>query len=298
MSGSIKNKAARRLERIGTLASLFKLPVSFMSAGAVLMGYSAYDPFDVWQALWPALSVFFLAAGSAALNNVQDRRIDAGMERTRRRPLPAGRLSPAAGVVLAALAIAAGMAGLLVSTASYAAPLAGAAAVVLYNALYTPLKKRTQLAMIPGVICGMFPSLIGWLAASGSLFSFTPWYLMILFGTWQIPHFWLILMAHRDDYRRNGIPSILDQFSEQHIKNVLLVWVAAFSVLLLFMRPLFPTHHGAPALIPIALALGMPPMFILLLRVSESRSVYKFLFHFLNGSAFIIAMTLVMDAAA
>jgi protoheme IX farnesyltransferase len=84
--------------------------------------------------------------------------------------------------------------------------LLGLAALGWYLAVYTPLKRRTPLALPLGALCGAVPPLIGWCLAGGEPTDFRAVTLAGLFYIWQIPHFWLLQERHADDYRRAGIP--------------------------------------------------------------------------------------------
>ena len=143
----------RFLRKAADIAGLTKcgiaLASAFASAAAYLLSGYIGSPGRI---AGTAAAVFLLAAGAGALNNWQDRAEDALMERTRKRPLPSGRVNPNTALLTAAALIAAGVALLAILSAEAAA--AGIAAVVLYNGIYTPLKLRTAWAVIPGIAAG------------------------------------------------------------------------------------------------------------------------------------------------
>ena len=152
------------------------------------------------------LGTGLVAAGSAALNMLLERRTDALMLRTRNRPLPAGRLRPADALAWGLLLTAAG----LLLLAWRAGTLAAAVALVTwatYLFLYTPLKTRTSLATIVGAFPGALPPVIGWAAATGRLEPGAFVLFAILF-LWQIPHFLAIAWIYREDYARGGLPML------------------------------------------------------------------------------------------
>ncbi|OGR78171.1 MAG: hypothetical protein A2X32_02080 [Elusimicrobia bacterium GWC2_64_44] len=241
------------------LAGLAKPPISFLAGSAAALGCAACLPGRASAALGAGFGVFLLSAGACTLNNWQDRDIDGAETRTRGRPLPSGRLRPGAALAQAALLLAAGLACLALVAGSYAAPLAGALAVLLYNAAYTPLKRRTLLALAPGLLCGALPPLVGWLAAGGTA---RPGliYLMILFGAWQLPHLWLILLSGAGVERRL-VPSFLDRFAPEQLRRMTAAWVAAFAFLTLFLR-VFGFVGGAAVLPLAANALLLPLVFL------------------------------------
>ena len=147
-----------------------------------------------------------VAAGSATMNMLLERRVDALMLRTRNRPLPAGRLRGGDALASGLLLTGAGLALL----AFRAGPLAAAVALVTwltYLFLYTPLKTRTSLATVVGALPGALPPVIGWAAAAGRLEpgAFVLFAIMFL---WQIPHFLAIAWIYREDYARGGLPML------------------------------------------------------------------------------------------
>jgi protoheme IX farnesyltransferase len=154
-----------------------------------------------------ALAVLATAAvvGAAnALNSFMERDLDARMRRTRDRPLPAGRLDPLVAVAL----------GLLVPSfaipvlALVAGPLtAGLAIVALlsYVLVYTPLKRRTPLALFVGAVPGAIPPAMGWTAVTGRLDAGALALFAVLFA-WQLPHFIAVSLYLEDDYARAGLP--------------------------------------------------------------------------------------------
>jgi heme o synthase len=173
-------------------------------------------------------AVLLLAAGSSALNQVQEVSTDALMERTRNRPLPAGRLSRTAGSVIALTLLLIGL-SLLSTTGGTLAALLGLLTVLLYNGAYTPMKKRTAFAILPGALCGALPPIIGWAAAGGDLSDPRIVLLAALFFLWQIPHFWHLALRWQDDYRRAGLPVLCDLFSSGQSRRILGAWI--FSLL-------------------------------------------------------------------
>jgi protoheme IX farnesyltransferase len=146
------------------------------------------------------------AAGAAALNMVAERRLDARMERTRNRPLPAGRMGVAEATVFGVALSAAGVAWLAVAVNLLTAAIS-AATIVSYLGIYTPLKTRTSLCTIVGAVPGALPPVMGWAAARGSLDMGALVLFMILFF-WQLPHFIALAWMYREDYAKGGFPML------------------------------------------------------------------------------------------
>ena len=143
------------------------------------------------------------AAGTIALNQFLERDGDALMERTRRRPLPDGRMEPAQALVFGMGITLGGILYLLLVvdplTALVTALTAGS-----YLFVYTPLKRRTTLCSLPGAVSGALPPMAGWVAACGEL-GYGAWVLFSILFLWQIPHSLAIAWIYRTDYARAGI---------------------------------------------------------------------------------------------
>ena len=147
--------------------------------------------------------IALISAGASALNEVLERKSDALMLRTARRPLAAGRIGLAHGLLVAFATIALGSLVLLRFTNPITVAL-GLLTVFTYVAVYTPLKRRTTLATFIGAFPGAMGPLLGWTAARGRI----EWPAVALFAilfVWQFPHFMAIAWLYREDYGRAGI---------------------------------------------------------------------------------------------
>jgi protoheme IX farnesyltransferase len=145
-----------------------------------------------------------VAAGAAALNQLYERDTDALMRRTRLRPLPDGRVPPAAARLFGIILSVAGLV-LLGAFVNLPATLLALATLVVYLAIYTPMKRRSPKATLVGAVPGALPPLIGWVASHGSVGAGgTALFLIVFF--WQIPHFMAIAWLYRDDYGKAGFP--------------------------------------------------------------------------------------------
>jgi protoheme IX farnesyltransferase len=187
---------------------LFKLRVTLMVVmtawagfylGSMRSGISSVQP----QLLEALIGIGLVSAGSAALNEAIERRLDAKMIRTAQRPMATGRISLFHGVSVGLAAIASGAVLLAVKTNPVTVSLTLLTAF-LYVTLYTPLKRRTTLATFIGAFPGAMPPLLGWTAARGQI----EWPGVALFAilfVWQFPHFMAISWLYREDYGRAGI---------------------------------------------------------------------------------------------
>jgi protoheme IX farnesyltransferase len=246
------------------LAVLAKLRISLLSTLSAATGFVAAAR-ELRAPLAAALAgTLILAAGAAALNEVLDRARDARMERTRHRPIPAGRIGAGAALGLALLA-ASGGAALLWSAAGPLPALLGLGALAWYDAVYTPLKRVTGFAVLPGAIVGALPPAIGWTAAGGSLGDGRLHALCAFFLLWQVPHFWLLALRHAEDYARGGFPTPAGRFSPAQMARVAFVWTLATACSALLLPIFGATRSGWGALgLAVAAAAVLPSAWRLL----------------------------------
>ena len=220
-----------------TLLELSKVKITVAVAFTTVTGYLlARERFDTGMLL-PTLGIFILACGSSAINHYQEREKDALMERTRKRPIPSGRIS-AKGALLVALLLTIAGSWILYESSGMLAMQLGLVALLWYNGIYTPLKNKTAFAVIPGAVIGAIPPLVGWVAGGGSLLDVRAMIMAFFFFIWQVPHFWLLMLKYGNEYEKAGFPSITKIYSEDQIKNVTFIWVLATAVSAL-MIPVF-----------------------------------------------------------
>lgn len=218
------------------LLELLKLRITIASTVTTVVGYTmARGRFDGPLAA-VAAGILLQACGAAALNQVQDATVDARMPRTSGRPIPSGRVSRGKAALLAGGLLAVG------TTVSWlvspAAALVGLAAAVVYNGIYTPLKRVTPFAALPGALIGALPPVAGWVAAGGYLSDPVIQAVAFFFFLWQIPHFWLLLLFYERDYTAGGMPSLFDRFDRRQVVKLTFLWIAAVAVAAMLM-PLF-----------------------------------------------------------
>jgi protoheme IX farnesyltransferase len=181
-----------------TLLVLLTTAVGFYLGGAGSISYVA-----LFHAVF---GTALAAAGAAALNQWWERRLDALMQRTRTRPIPAGRMLPRDAVIVGSLLAIAGVTYLTIACNWLSAALA-AATIVIYIFAYTPLKRISTANTLVGAIPGALPPMIGWAAASGRLDP-GAWSLFAILFFWQLPHFFAIAWMYRDDYARAGFQMV------------------------------------------------------------------------------------------
>jgi len=194
-----------------------------------------------------------VAGGTNALNQLRERDIDARMERTRRRPLPSGRLTPrAAGVFAGAISVVGVL--YLWFAVNIVTALLAALTLVSYVFLYTPLKRRTTLNTLIGAVPGALPIVGGWTAAGGSLDTAVGALFWILF-LWQLPHFLALAWIYREDYRRGGLAMLSVEDTDGHATGRM----ALLYALALLPVSLIPTLVGLTGVVYFvgALVLGV-----------------------------------------
>lgn len=192
-------------DKITILTEIVKFRITVLVSFTTALGYFLFAKDITIDFLFPVIGIFLLACGSAALNQYQERITDALMERTKKRPLSSGIVKPSSALYLSLLFILSGAAVLLFFTNIYSAT-AGLFTLFWYNFVYTPLKKKTAYAIIPGSLVGAVPPVAGWLSADGSLLDTKILFVAFYFFIWQIPHFWLLLLIYGKDYEAGGFP--------------------------------------------------------------------------------------------
>ncbi len=193
-----------------------------------------------WQlVLWVILGGYLMAGGANAINMWFDRDIDDRMTRTRLRPIPAGRLSPAAalafGVALAALAFA--IFWIQVNHLSAWLALGG---LLFYVFIYTMwLKRNSPQNIVVGGAAGAFPPLVGWAAMTGRI-DLAAIYLFAIIFYWTPPHFWALALIKRGEYARAGVPMMPVVRGTERTK-----WEMLLYTLLLLPLTILPAFFGA-----------------------------------------------------
>jgi protoheme IX farnesyltransferase len=156
---------------------------------------------------WTLLGGFLAAGGSGAINQYIDRVDDTKMQRTQKRPIPAGRLTPAEGLAFG-VGIALASFYLLTAYVNFLAALLSLAGIFYYVLLYSIfLKKTTVQNIVIGGGAGAIPPLVGWAAATGSL-NIPSLFLFAIVFMWTPPHFWALALVRRNDYARAGVPML------------------------------------------------------------------------------------------
>jgi heme o synthase len=187
--------------------ALTKPEVNFLIVITTFAGFylgigAGWGNFPILRAVEALLGTLLVASGTGTLNQFIERRYDAQMRRTARRPLAAGRLNPSA-VLWFGIALSVSGSVYLALTVNLLASALAVATLLSYLFLYTPLTRKTPLCTLVGAFPGAMPPLIGWAAASGTL-NKEAWTLYAVLFLWQFPHFMAIAWMYRTDYARAG----------------------------------------------------------------------------------------------
>lgn len=191
--------------RVADYLALTKPRLNLLVVATTAVGYylGARD-LDPVALAHTVVGTALVAGGASALNQVYERQTDGMMYRTRRRPLPDGRLKVAEATLFGAMLAAAGLLQLAAGANLLSAGVA-LVTLVCYTLVYTPLKPRTSAATVVGAVPGALPPAIGWAAATGRL-PLEAWILFAIVFLWQMPHFLAIAWMYRDDFARAGFP--------------------------------------------------------------------------------------------
>jgi len=275
-------------------AEITKLRITIFVTVTTMFGFIAATDSISFQILLPALGILLLACGSAALNHYQERKTDLLMERTKNRPIPSGKISAKSTIQLSILLVGLGSVLLFVGSGLLALSL-GLLNLIWYNAVYTPLKKVSPLAIIPGSLVGAIPPVVGWVAGGGNILDPQIILISFFFFIWQIPHFWLLLMVLDKDYQKAGFPTLTQIFSQQQLGRITFVWIIATGVTGLLL-PLFQISHNQfvnYSLFIAALLLAYKS--INLLQQTQETSAFRFAFRSINYFALFVVLVVSID---
>ena len=200
------------------LVALTKPRVLLMVLATTLAGYfvALGGPPDFARVAHLLLGTLLAAAGTLALNQYVERHVDALMDRTRRRPLPDGRLQPLQALLFATVLTSAGIIYLALAVGIAAGALT-LGTTLLYLGVYTPLKTRSALCMLVGAVPGALPPVTGWVAARGDVDLGAAILFAIAF-LWQLPHTLAIAHLYRDDYARAGVRVLPVVYRDDHAR--------------------------------------------------------------------------------
>ncbi len=282
---------SRKSEILNAVLELIKIRITFFVGMSAVFGYVLAANQVSAEMVLPVLGIFLLSCASAAMNHYQERDTDLVMHRTMRRPLPTGLVTPRAALSLIIMLSTTG--GILTLLAgNWTSLILSLLAFVSYNGIYTPLKKVTPFAVIPGSFVGSFPVMAGWAAAGGYVFDPRLLAITAFFFIWQIPHFWILMDMYDADYERAKFPTLRMYFSESVLAQLTYLWIVVMSLTSVFFITTGVVNN-IPTQVAIA-ALGLWLMFGTRKMVSGGGDRRMNKSAFMKINIYVLAITLVV----
>lgn len=187
---------------IQNFTEITKIRLSVSVVFSSVAGYLlAVDKIDYYILLLLCVGGYCMVGASNVFNQIIERDLDALMDRTKNRPIPAGRMGVKPAFILASILTIIGIGVLYIINPQTA--MFGAISIFMYVSLYTPLKTRTPLSVFIGAFPGAIPFMLGWVAATNN-FGIEPGTLFMIQFFWQFPHFWAIGWFLFEDYKKGG----------------------------------------------------------------------------------------------
>jgi len=252
---NLPKKLALILDYLSLTKPKVVLALLFTTLGAMFVSNRGAPPFSL--ICWTLLGGYLAAGGASAINCALDYKLDCLMQRTKKRPVPRGRISPkralwfGIGLIFSAFLLLATFTTLL-------AALLAMLGVVYYSLVYTRwLKLNTWQNIVIGGGAGAIPTLVGWAAVTGKL-QLPAMILFILVFYWTPPHFWALALLKQADYACAGVPMLPIIAGEKEARWQILL----YSILMVCLSFLLTPLQGA-GLLYLALALGSGTLFII-----------------------------------
>lgn len=211
------------MQRLSLFGDLIKYKLSLAVVLSAITGFFMAGFTDFEALIFMASGVFFLSSSAAVLNQYSERNTDILMERTRNRPIPSGKITANQALFIFLVLLTAGI--FCLAQNDIKPVLLGVLCIVLYNILYTRLKRISILAIIPGGFVGAIPPLIGYVSAGNNIFSPEIIFFSVFMFLWQVPHFWLLIIRYGEEYSKAGLASISFYLNKTQLRKVVFYWV-------------------------------------------------------------------------
>lgn len=222
------------------ISELIKYKVSLAVSFTSATGYFVFSHQIDFRVIALLFAVFLLASGASALNECQEYRFDALMDRTKNRPIPTGKISINSAWIISIAFTIAGLVLLFLIFNTTTAFL-GFSNIIWYNVIYTNLKRISPFAVVPGSMVGAIPVLMGWTAAGGYVFDKSIIFIAFFIFIWQIPHFWLLMFKYGKQYEDAGFKTINQTMSPDVLRIVIFSWVLGTSASSMLVPLFLPT---------------------------------------------------------
>lgn len=276
------------------VSKLHKFGITYTVTLTTLAGFTLAARTIDSRIILPLLGIFILSSGSAVLNEYQERKWDAIMRRTRKRPIPTNKIKPNTALALAISEIIVGT-FLVYIGGGFTAALLAFMAFIWYNIIYTPLKRVSSFAVIPGSVIGSLPPMVGWVAGGGSLLVPGVYVMALFFFMAQVPHFWLLMLKYGDDYKSAGYPTINDKLTTIQIKQAIFIWTVATSVTIASLVAVGLIQTLVFKLLIIITAVYLVVAFTRLLKkTDENFNPFRY-FMLLNIVLLVVILSMVID---
>ncbi len=213
---------------------LSKLKIMIPVSLTGFTGYFIFDPHLSLKIVLVSIGILFLSISASVLNQIQEIGPDRNMNRTQNRPLPSGNIKSRRALLYFFGNLLAGTI-VVYSFGNLTAAIIGLIAIAWYNGIYTYAKRLTAFAVVPGALTGVFPPLIGWVAAGGGIWDKPIIFLEFLFFTGQIPHFWLLILKYGEEYAKAGLPSLTNIMNRNQIRRLTFTWIVTSVTAALFL---------------------------------------------------------------
>lgn len=281
---------------IRAYSQLTKTGIIVYSLVSALAGYAVSLPTGrsvEWiEIVLMCAGLYLVAAGCFALNQAQEWRRDALMDRTKGRPIASGMMAPWQGWVVGFILVVSGLAAM--ALIGEVPALLSLSTVVLYNGVYTMgWKKYWAFGAVPGAIPGAMPVVIGFSVNNSNIFDPACIYLFLVLFLWQMPHFWSLAIRYREDYARGGFPVLPVTVGETRALYHLGLYVFTY-VGVALLAPWFLKAHVVYLLLVFPMALKVLWEFKKYYASSGGRSWLPF-FLWTNLSLLIFLAAPVMD---
>ncbi len=279
--------------KLKILSELTKIRITSFVTLTAIFGYICFSTELNLNFLFAVLGILLLACGSAVINHIQEYKTDALMDRTKNRPIPSGRIDVWNAVVVSLILVLFG--SFLLSMNGIIPLILGLLNLFWYNVVYTPLKKISQFAIIPGSLVGAIPPAIGWTSAGGNLLDPQILIIAFFFFIWQIPHFWLLLLVLSKDYEKAGFPTLTKVFDLSQLSRITFIWIIA-TVVTSVLIPFFGIIKN-PWLYILLLSAGvwLTLSAAKLLKNYEQNLNLKFAFREINIFALLVMLIISLD---
>ncbi|MGD2035460.1 MAG: protoheme IX farnesyltransferase [Bacteroidales bacterium] len=282
----------KRADILRIILTLSKVKITVAVSFTTITGYVlANGSFDKCM-IAVTLGIFLLACSSSVINHIQESRTDAAMSRTKNRPIPGGDVKPSNALILAGAEWLAGSLILLLYVNGTALIL-GWAAMIWYNLVYTNLKRVTAHAVIPGSVIGAIPPLAGWAAAEVSLTDVRAWSMALFFFSWQVPHFYLLVLKYGPQYEQAGLPALTSYYNSFLMRLMIFLWIVTTSLAALLMYYFHVVRSAVTGICLLLFSLWLVVVFFIpLVRQKSDFSPFGY---FMKINYYVLAVIIVLN---